>query len=326
MKQDLNYVHYLKAFSVIYIVGIWHMFDYTYYFPSYKNVYSLSFTYSILGLFTLVSGLLIGLSLSRSSSILPFYSKRILRIYPLYLAAVVMFFLFDLNSIWVSIKSAAFLSLFFGPAPKTLWYICMIMVLYLISPFLFRLLVRPKLFLGVSVGVIGLLCILVFGDKLLFWGLGVDYRLVWYTPCFCLGMWLSQYSLPNDKRIVIGSLFLTLVAALLTLVELDSWTLTVLADVVKYIPFILISTFTLFYTAYLAQGCLPKSRVIITLSYASFAMYLFHRPIFMTLKSLYFPDDPLMQLVFLVVLCVPIIFCLSWCVQNLADKALKLIK
>jgi peptidoglycan/LPS O-acetylase OafA/YrhL len=284
MKQDLNYVHYLKAMSVIYIVGIWHMFDYTYYFPSYKNVYSLSFTYSILGLFTLVSGLLIGLSLSRSSSILPFYSKRILRIYPLYLAAVVMFFLFDLNSIWVSIKSAAFLSLFFGPAPKTLWYICMIMVLYLISPFLFRLLVRPKLFQGVSVGVIGLLCILVFGDKLLFWGLGVDYRLVWYTPCFCLGMWLSQYSLPNDKRIVIGSLFLTLVAALLTLVELDSWTLTVLADVVKYIPFILISTFTLFYTAYLAQGCLPKSRVIITLSYASFAMYLFHRPIFMTLK------------------------------------------
>lgn len=284
MKQDLNYVHYLKAFSVIYIVGIWHMFDYTYYFPNYKNVYSLSFTYSILGLFTLVSGLLIGLSLSRSSSILPFYSKRILRIYPLYLAAVVMFFLFDLNSIWVSIKSAAFLSLFFGPAPKTLWYICMIMVLYLISPFLFRLLVRPKLFQGVSVGVIGLLCILVFGDKLLFWGLGVDYRLVWYTPCFCLGMWLSQYSLPNDKRIVIGALFLTLVAALLTLVELDSWTLTVLADVVKYIPFILISTFTLFYTAYLAQGCLPKSRVIITLSYASFAMYLFHRPIFMTLK------------------------------------------
>ncbi|PSN16413.1 hypothetical protein C7293_02580 [filamentous cyanobacterium CCT1] len=99
-----------------------------------------------LGLFTLISGFLSGKSVMRSQGIKDFYVKRLVRIYPLYLIAVVLFFICKENNGITSIKSLFFVSMLYGPAPRTLWFITMIMLFYLMVPFLLSLQKTSKLY------------------------------------------------------------------------------------------------------------------------------------------------------------------------------------
>jgi surface polysaccharide O-acyltransferase-like enzyme len=63
-----------------------------------------------------------------------------------------------------------------------------------------------------------------------------------------------------------------------------------------------------------------KAKNFITkLSYSSYCMYLFHRPVYIFLKKMYFPFDSLSQLFYLLFFCVPFIILLSYIIQYSYD-------
>lgn len=131
MKKLVS-IEYLRALSMLYIVGFWHLFNYTDAFPGYKNIVTSNLTLVVLALFVLVSGFLIGITTVKQTEFREpaaywnFYKKRLLRIYPLYALAVGIFYLYGINDAAISIGALTLVSMLWGEAPKTLWFITMI--------------------------------------------------------------------------------------------------------------------------------------------------------------------------------------------------------
>jgi len=133
-----NAIDFLRAFCVLYIVGYWHLVPYSTAFPGYANYYTEGLKEIVLGAFALSSGFLlaqrdIGLS---PREVLSFYRRRLVRIYPLYLLAVLLFGLAGIASPAQVTEAALLISMFTPPALPTLWFITMIMFFYLAAPFL----------------------------------------------------------------------------------------------------------------------------------------------------------------------------------------------
>ena len=64
-------------------------------------------------------------------------------------------------------------------------------------------------------------------------------------------------------------------------------------------------------------------RIIIFLSTASYFMYLFHRPLYQIIARIYFPVTPVLQLLFLLFVCLPIIIITSFVLQKIYNNLLK---
>ena len=178
----------IKGACMLYIVGYWHLFNYTTAFPEYTNPGTTRLTVSILGLFTLVSGYLMGkkeMALTKRN-VMAFYRSRLLRIYPPFFMAMLLFLAMGAMSTSTFIKGATLVGMFNGPPPPTLWFITMIMCFYAAAPVLISL--RAQ-FLQYSVTVGTVLIFLWAGLMLTH---GVDARIFMYFPAFALGVFLGR--------------------------------------------------------------------------------------------------------------------------------------
>lgn len=308
-REKLVFIDYLRVFSMLYVVGFWHLFEYTN--ASVVPLFNISekITWMVLGVFTFISGFLIGKSVVRSSNLLDFYTKRIIRIYPLYLVAVILFFVYGLNSADVSLKSLFLVSMVYGPAPRTLWFITMIILFYLAAPFLSKLINRPKQYiLLVLLTLFTMVAANLFGSA--------DIRLALYFPSFCIGLYCAQKGIENQFfNIRLGIAFLV-IGLLLYATKFDSGTI----ENLKQIPFIASSSYLVFALSHRKQKYFGNNSLILFLSYASYGMYLFHRPVYATLKSIYFPKDQVPQVIYLVGFCLVILTLISWSSQQLNDR------
>jgi peptidoglycan/LPS O-acetylase OafA/YrhL len=101
----------LRVIVIFYVVGFWHLFDYTSAFPLYENELTTRLTYLFLGVFTLISSYLIGLNrASQKKSAFHFYKKKPTRIYPLYFLALGSFYLFGIDNTSTLGKSVFYFS------------------------------------------------------------------------------------------------------------------------------------------------------------------------------------------------------------------------
>lgn len=152
MRNRNHAIDILRALSVLYIVGYWHLFNYIQGFP-HANYYTEALTYTILGTFTFASGyLLAGRALGGGvAGLLAFYRRRLLRIYPLYAIALVIFVGIGLVDATIATRAALLVSMLLPPAPPTLWFITMIMSFYLIAPLLINFAERTGVFLAIVV-------------------------------------------------------------------------------------------------------------------------------------------------------------------------------
>ncbi len=303
------FIDYLKSITMLYIVGYWHLFDYTDAFPGYINPVSENITIAVLGLFTFISGFLSGKSVVKAARIKDFYTKRLIRIYPLYFVAVILFFICRENDFITSVKSFLCVSMLYSPAPRTLWFITMIMLFYLAAPFLVKLSINSKkYFVAVVSTIIALVSLMVVFKTL-------DIRLILYLPCFCLALYCAAHDVEN-RFLNFKSAIACLIAGLLLLfINTDVWTI----EKLKQIPFILSLSYLIFAVSYRSQNWFPKIGLISFLSFSSYAMYLFHRPIYITLKQLYFPASDLFQIMYLFI-CLVVMVLLSWLIQRTNDK------
>ncbi|MBN2809034.1 MAG: acyltransferase [Deltaproteobacteria bacterium] len=309
----------LRGLSILYIVGYWHMFNYTNAFPQYYNIVTLRITWIVLATFTFVSGYFIGLKNIDFSkeSIFSFYKNRVLRIYPLYLVALIIFFVFGMANLFTISKAAIAVSMFFHPAPPTLWYITMLLFFYLVSPLLIMVVKRNKtahiwvFYVFVSIWLVIIHYVLRT----------VDVRVITYFPAFYLGLLTSIKGDGYIKRsflvsLIILGLFVSF-AFNQNKLQIDWLLSTILVSTGAYCVF-------MFFKNIIE---LPKTSYfpVFALSYSSYCMYLFHRPIYMVFRKIYFPTNDIAQVVYLVFFCLPIILISSYYIQKCQDNILILL-
>ena len=305
----------IRGASVLYIVGYWHLFNYTGAFPAYYNPVTLRLTVIILGLFVLISGYLIGAKGIRfgRNDILLFYKTRLLRIYAPFLVAAVLFYLLNIADISTLAKSAALLSMFVAPAPPTLWFIAMLLLFYIAAPFLIHLSTHVTRYV--------LACALLITAMLIGGAFlrSVDARLVIYCPAFVAGVLMARHKAWLSSM-NIGVMALLLIAS----VVISTYNVAPVEHSFLSIPLALVGSLLVLAIAARSGGRIGQHRSITFLSYASFFMYLFHRPVFAVLLNLYFPTSGAPQIMYLLAICLPCIVAVSWLAQKAYDRLLSL--
>jgi peptidoglycan/LPS O-acetylase OafA/YrhL len=309
----------LRAASILYIVGFWHLLGYAPAIDGYKNVVTYRLTVLVLGLFVLISGHLIGRAgIHDGADILRFYRRRLIRIYPPYLFAIVLFRLSDLIQPDQWLGAALLISSFGQDPPRTLWYISMIVVFYLLAPFLLllhhRLQQLPSRWRPSRLVMAGGLILLTFVLGKIFHQ--VDVRLFLYFPAFVVGLFLRPPDLDHPLRLQ------TLLAVLLALVASVVVSLPTerIDENLVGIPLTTFGPLLIFLVVTSWARKLRPWPPVMLVSTASYFMYLFHRPIFWLLTSRPLPESASGQLAFLLLVCLPLIVLVSWLAQKLYDR------
>jgi peptidoglycan/LPS O-acetylase OafA/YrhL len=303
----------LRAICALYIVGLWHILDYVPGMSFLCNEYTVKFTVIILGIFVLLSGYLMGnkpIALS-TKSIFEFYTRRLLRIYPLYLLALFMFFFLKISDLITLGKAIILVSMFYGPAPATLWFITMILTFYLLTP-LFILTKNKKQFMLVAL-------IILFSILLGFYFTNnLDNRLIIYFFPYVIGLYLSKFKImPSRGSVIFSGFFAFCLFLFENNISEQMLSNTLLASIIPILVFSMARNLNI-----------PKffHRYISILSCAGYAMYLFHRPIYKIFKYIYFPQGTLFQFVYLFIICLVVIIPISLISQRVYDfLLLKLI-
>ncbi len=190
-----------RGLCMIYIVGILHLSGYIgeavsvfgrYYVchqPTW-NIWMMIMD-ACLGLFSFISGWFIGgkyvFEKGSSELIKTFYKKRLIRVYPLFFVASITLFLIGINAKRATFYGLIGLSPFVVVRPLTLWYIAVIMICYLITPFVNRISLKYKLINST----------IAFGTVLLLYALlgTVDERFIYNIGIYLLGLILSSQQL-----------------------------------------------------------------------------------------------------------------------------------
>ncbi len=320
MKRNLG-IDLLRSISILYIVGFWHLLDYTNAISNDNNVITYRITLIILATFVLISGYFLGSKYNNRYNLIAFYKKRFIRIYPPYFVAIIIFTILGLSDVTTSIKAILAVSMFIRPAPRTLWFITMLLFFYLISP------------LCISLSRQGLIKYLFFYTLLFFILLGyecasylifhyyyLDVRIATYLSPFMTGVFMANNKVITNKKYI---LFVTIIAfAVSCYFNYENKYLDLLCS----IPVITAAPLLLFFLfSRLKIESFRAQKIIIFLSTASYFMYLFHRPFYIFFKKIYFPNTSLFQLLYLLIICLPVIILASFGLQKIYDNILKML-
>jgi len=210
----------MRAVSMLYIVGFWHLLDYTKVVRLHYNPVTYRLTVGALSLFVLISGFLTGRKdggLARGE-IWSFYKTRFWRIYLPFVIASGLFLAARINDTPTLVKGVTLVAMLLAPPPFTLWFVSMIVLFYLIAPLLIGL-------RGNEVAYIAL-CTVIVGAMALYQAETgrIDMRLILYFPCFAAGIFLAAGSLPSSPLSLIGLQLLAALALVPTLAR-PSWRL-----------------------------------------------------------------------------------------------------
>jgi peptidoglycan/LPS O-acetylase OafA/YrhL len=308
-------VDFLRAACILYIVGYWHLIPYTKPQLPFANWLTEGLTYVALGTFVFCSGYLLGRHRTelKPADLWSFYRRRLIRIYPLYAAAVLVFLLVGLASTTQAVDGLLLVSMFNPPALPTLWFVTMIMAFYLITPIIVRFGDSPRIALAVAGAIFaGLIGVHLSIQP-------IDPRPVLYFPAFVLGLLYRR--VPQIGIFVERYKWwlLALSAVLLRFSWLGNiWSLQ---GALLAIPLTLASTATLFAFSDRIASKLHTPTVAF-LAYASFGLYLFHRPTFMSAIAIYFPESGWAQVGYLVLVALPVAILIGYLIQRAYDRLL----
>ena len=311
-----NAIDLLRVLCIVYIVGYWHLIPYTDWLPGYANKYTEALKDIALGTFVFSSGLLLARRdvQLRLSEFIGFYQRRLLRIYPLYLLALILFGAAGLAS-WPAISKAALLiSSFTPPPPPTLWFITMIMFFYLLAPLLIWAARTATGFILLSCGL--LLACLGYDTYIQ----AMDSRLFLLFPGFLVGIYAQRVTavqtfIARRHYFLLGLLIPAFFIGLPGNNGFDTEISLLRAPLVVLGAVLLVT-----YTEQLCKQL--RSPFILALSYASFGVYLFHRLIFKQAIDLYYPADGFYQALYLFALAVPVSFVVAYALQKAYDAGL----
>lgn len=212
MKQKrIPFFYVLRALCAIQVIIIWHGLSYYYEGSIFLSILA-PFTGGALACFTCISGMFNNTS---GKKVISFYNSRIKRFYLPYILAYVSLLLIGYNSFLIknTLFSILGLSCFLGGQPKTLWYISMLIVFYIITPILCSETkegIRDVHGTVVRCSLFFLIFMVVY-----FFLPNFEIGLIQYFPFYAIGLCISPTtliaSLENRRKTEIGILVLFLI-------------------------------------------------------------------------------------------------------------------
>lgn len=149
----------------------------------------------------------------------------------------------------------------------------------------------------------------------------IDLRLIMYLPAFIFGIFVSvnERQTISTKSMIVAFFVGVLISLIFNTSFIGAnWLLsTLLLTISSYF------LFNVFRKIFITN--IKIKTFIMFLSYSSYCMYLFHRPIYMTLKEIYFPSSHSLQLLYLVVIGLPCIALFAFCLQKFYDITNKML-
>lgn len=291
----------MRGVSIFYIVGYWHLLDSTNYFPGFKNPLTHNLTVVALSIFVFLSGFLLagGVGGKKFPPVGQFFKTRFMKIYPPFALTAVIFFLFHLIDLPTFLKTLTLVSMFWGPASPTIWFIGMIAIFYALTPFLIKLADKSKSQLLVAACVI-------FGAFYLYASFFsfADKRLLLYFPSFILGIWVARFGLTVGwlSKAVYCAVFFFCVGLL------------ALTDGVEpqyspfFIPLAMSGALLVFYSIKDVHFGPRMAWFAEKIAAPSYMLFLVHRPVYAFMKRIYFPGDGFYQALYLFAICLPVAY------------------
>lgn len=319
------------------IVAYVHLYAYIH--PEVRSAYFIpacaTITDACLGLFTFVSGYLMGMkyqfSSSQRKSIWSFYKKRLLRIIPLFVLAAVFLWLIGFNGKQETINGVVCISPFVKCRPQTLWYIPVILYCYLVTP----LVSRKSLTCKVCISVCIMAVLLVLEKRIP----SIDKRLVFNVFFYLTGIvtstffdWKMQFR--NGKLIQTAwiTVFLVILIVGHQHGNFHSLWFKRLASSMGVFALLFICEWVsdFLFGKGVQEGAVKNSSfvnvsasVIKYVSYASMACYMFHRLFFWAGEKIYNPDDECLKWIYMGALAFPVMIVLSYYIQRYYDLLIK---
>src|SRR6266481_3367010 len=217
----------MRAVSMLYIVGFWHLLDYTKVVTWHYNPVTYRLTVGALSLFVLISGFLTGRNgggLARGE-IRRFYKTRFWRIYLPFVIASGLFLAAGISDALSLFKGVTLVAMLLAPPPFTLWFVNMIVLFYLVAPLLISMRGNEVAYIALCTAIVGAMVLYQAETG------RIDMRLILYFPCFAAGIFLAGGSLPSSTLSLIGLLLLAALSLVPTLarpsgtLEGDPWAL-----------------------------------------------------------------------------------------------------
>lgn len=300
-------IDWMRAGSILYIAGFWHLNNYTDLLPWYGDRPFFGLTVAALALFVLISGYLVGRQnppLTRIG-LARWYRRRLIRLYPPYAVALVVFYVG--GAAVPPLTSALLIAMLVPPAPFTLWFVTMIVLFYVIAPFLLRLAANiPALVASVTAAWACLFA-------LRFAGWYVEPRLLIYLPVFAAGILLGRHRPSASPRRL-----LALAAGAACGYAFSQFAPMPDADMKLWqAPWALLSATTIFLAL---SHRLPRVRLVEQVSIGSYFLYLFHRPIYIALLKVTGASSPLGRELLLLGLGLPAAIVFGIAGQHLYDS------
>ena len=310
----------LRGIVIVYIVGFWHMLNYTDAIPDCKNMVTRRITVIVLATFVFISGYYIGKNdiELKKQKLLSFYTNKFFRIYPLYFLSIISFMYCGLSDYETSIKALLMISMFVKPAPPTLWFITMLMTFYALSPFLMIACKNTKVLYLIFIYILLAIFLMIYWyfTRLL------DVRIIMYLPSFVFGFFIAV-----NKGSIVKEKYLYLALFAGVLISFVTNTPSKTANSMLATLMVTIAAYFLFKQfSQIGFRNQKMHRIIILFSYSSYCMYLFHRPLYIFLKKIYFPDVKFLQLIYLVMFCLPCIGLFSYSMQMVYDTTIQALR
>lgn len=314
------------------IVAYVHLYAYIH--PGVISAYFIpacaTITDACLGLFTFVSGFLLGRKYVfgfGETAIWSFYQKRLLRIIPLFIFAAVCLWLIGFNSKEGTINGVICISPFVKVRPMTLWYIPVILYCYLITP----LVSRTSLTWKVCVSVCIMAALLVLEKKVA----SVDKRLAFNVFFYLTGIITStcfdwKMKFRNGEYVKIAWV-LVFIAVLIIGHQHGNfhnlWFKRLASGIgVFALLFVCEWVSDLLFGKSQSEGSAKRSSfvsvsasVIKYVSYASMAVYMFHRLFFWLGEKIYNPSTHGVKWGYMVIVVFPVMCVLSYYIQKIYD-------
>ena len=307
-----------RVACMTYIVAFMHLYAYVY--PEGRDSYYIpacvAFVDACLGLFTFISGYLLGKKYlfgeQGSCSVWLFYKKRILRIMPLYFLSLLALWLIDFNEGRSTISGMLCISPFVWARPRTLWYIPVILCCYLITP-----LVSRK---GLAWRIYSSLCVLLLliGSTFIF--TSIDHRLLFNMFFYLVGIvtasyfdWTFNFRYGGIiKNAIILSFLILLLGGLFTPLYAHS----LYKEMVKCVGVFAILFLSERICSYVFGKIKKFGQLFIYVSYASMACYMFHRFFYWVAENVWNPSDTTVKWLYMAGLVYPVMIVISYAIQK----------
>ena len=323
MKENnrIIYLDTARVLSMLWIVAALHLMSSVEGQPVFTSKNSNCITVSALATFTFLSGFFLSSKVKNKNDVIPFYLRRLQRFYPLYfISCVSMLFarIISGNEAMMSIRqlilSLLGLATVVGPSPITLWYFSMLILFYLMTPFISL----SDKHISNIIWLIAPLSLFAFSALVL----NGDIRMIIYYPIYYISIVIGKsykdeiIEAKVDKKYLLVDILL-LCISILVYNSVDNKIYSILSQLT-------ISLFSVPLVLYISKKISNRfiCSIISVLSYSSLCVYLFHSQIYWVLEVLVGK----FSWGFAYGVAVPSVLIIGWVIQKVYDRTIETIK